>query len=437
MTTSSAKEVVESNLRIIELTAENVKRLQAITIKPDGNAIVIGGKNGQGKSSTLDAIAYALGGAKLLPEEPIRRGQKAAKVRVDLGELVVERRFTSSGSTLAVLSKDGAKYPSPQSILDKLVGDLSFDPLAFVSMKPAERLEALKKVVGIDFTNFDAARAEVFEERKIVNREVKQLEGELASLPYHEDAPAESVDVGEVLTELQQVRDHNSKIELFEQNKRAFKDQIDRVDQQIERCNDEISELQQRFEQLNKEKQQLKTRREELQSSLTQGETDSASLTRRDEQAVLLKISQLEITNRKVRENQRRDELKEIIKSSQQEADELTARVEEIDKAKEQVLAESTFPVPGLSFSDSGVLLNGLPFEQASESDQLEVSAAMGLAQHPKLRVLLIKKAALLDEEHMTRLVEWANKNECQCWIERVGKGKECSVVIEDGMVAV
>lgn len=52
---------------ITELRSSNVKRLTAITITPPTNgAVVIGGKNGQGKSSCLDSILYALAG-KTMP----------------------------------------------------------------------------------------------------------------------------------------------------------------------------------------------------------------------------------------------------------------------------------------------------------------------------------------------------------------------------------
>ena len=52
---------------IVTLEAENIKRLKAVEITPEGNLVVVGGKNAQGKSSVMDSIAYALGGKKLVP----------------------------------------------------------------------------------------------------------------------------------------------------------------------------------------------------------------------------------------------------------------------------------------------------------------------------------------------------------------------------------
>src|SRR5690349_11343820 len=134
-------------MKVIQLSAENFKRISAIDITPEGTLITLGGKNGAGKSSVLDAIAVALGGASLVPEEPIRQGESEGTVTVDLGEFIVTRKFTrevvrdleSEGgtqygptrSTLVIKNREGLKYPSPQAMLDKLLGRLTFDPMAF------------------------------------------------------------------------------------------------------------------------------------------------------------------------------------------------------------------------------------------------------------------------------------------------------------------
>jgi len=142
------------SLRIVSLSAENVKRLRAVSIKPDGSIIEITGKNGAGKTSVLDSITMALGGKSAQPSKPIRKGCTRAEVVVDLGEIIVKRTWTSDDkSYLSVESSDGSKFPSPQAILDKLVGELTFDPLAFSRMQARDQVATLKKVAGLDFTD--------------------------------------------------------------------------------------------------------------------------------------------------------------------------------------------------------------------------------------------------------------------------------------------
>ena len=71
-------------MNILELHVENVKRIKVVNIKPLTNPVIIGGMNGQGKSSVLDSIMYALAGAKALPEKPIREGQEKLNITITI-----------------------------------------------------------------------------------------------------------------------------------------------------------------------------------------------------------------------------------------------------------------------------------------------------------------------------------------------------------------
>src|SRR6266852_4238630 len=84
-------------MKIVKFSAENIKKLKAVEITPDGTLVEITGPNGSGKSSVLDAIFYALGGASDVPSHVIRQGENRATVTLDLGTLVVTRHFTEGG----------------------------------------------------------------------------------------------------------------------------------------------------------------------------------------------------------------------------------------------------------------------------------------------------------------------------------------------------
>ena len=160
-------------MRIVSLDVENVKRLKAVHITPDGLVVQITGKNANGKSSVLDSIAMALGGATETCDVPLRHGAEKGKVIADLGDLVVTRTFTKAGGgTLTVANKDGARYQSPQAILDRLVGKLTLDPLAFSRMPAKQQLETLKQLVGLDFSAMDRDRAEVYAARAAASKAI-------------------------------------------------------------------------------------------------------------------------------------------------------------------------------------------------------------------------------------------------------------------------
>ena len=82
-------------MKIIRLQSENVKRLRAVEITPEGDLVVIGGRNNQGKSSVLDSIQMVLGGKGAQPVRPIRDGSKEAKIVLQTEDLLGPR---SSGT---------------------------------------------------------------------------------------------------------------------------------------------------------------------------------------------------------------------------------------------------------------------------------------------------------------------------------------------------
>ena len=91
-------------VKIIELEAENIKRVKAVQIVPALNGLtIIGGDNNQGKTSVLDAIAWALGGDKYRPEAAQREGANTPpRLHVNLSNgLVVERRGKNSALTVS------------------------------------------------------------------------------------------------------------------------------------------------------------------------------------------------------------------------------------------------------------------------------------------------------------------------------------------------
>ena len=153
-------------MKLLKLKLQNIMAIEAFEVKftKEGAVAIIEGKNDIGKSTALNALAMALGGKRLCPEEPLRYGQETGYVEVDLGEFYPEgplaelhvKRVFGKGEKLVVTDAKGFKSKSPQAILDKLYTGLSFDPLAFANMPSKEQAETLKRLAGIDFTEADS-----------------------------------------------------------------------------------------------------------------------------------------------------------------------------------------------------------------------------------------------------------------------------------------
>ncbi|WP_346703982.1 ATP-binding protein [uncultured Agathobaculum sp.] len=66
---------MDKAIKITSLEAENVKRIRAVKVEPTAAGLtIIGGDNNQGKTSVLDALAWALGGDRFRPSQAAREG---------------------------------------------------------------------------------------------------------------------------------------------------------------------------------------------------------------------------------------------------------------------------------------------------------------------------------------------------------------------------
>lgn len=128
-------------MRIISLDVANVLKVKAVHLEPDGSVTIIGGNNKQGKSSVLTAIEMCLAGADAIPPEPLRRGAKRGHARLDLGDIIVERRFTREGTTLIVKNADGSPAKSPIDGLGFDENGVTFNGLPFEQCSSAESIE--------------------------------------------------------------------------------------------------------------------------------------------------------------------------------------------------------------------------------------------------------------------------------------------------------
>lgn len=412
-----------NSLHIHGLRAENFKRLTVVDLKFGPGATSIVGRNGQGKSSVMDAIACALGGRSMQPEMPIRSGKKAAEIDLDLGDLRVRRRITGGDSKLEVVARDGTPIRSPQEVLDRIRGDLTFDPLAFARMKPKEQATTLARITGVDMVAFDARRKSAYDARTDVNRSLARADAQLSAMP-EVDAPDEPVIVRTLLAEAQAARLHNTSID---NAKKRLDDLMRAVGDADRRCAQLNEQLKQAVEARSSAEDAAKTATSELAS---------ISATRRDVSVIEAKVADASAINDSVAaKKQRASTVAERANLAEKVAS-MTAKIEALDAEKLAAVAKAKLPVDGLAFDADGVSLNGFPFSQAASSEQLRASFAIGCAANPKLRLMLVKDGPLLDADGMAMLAELAEQNDMQALVERIDDGKEFGIVIVDGTVA-
>lgn len=434
-------------MKIIKLQSENFKRLVAVEITPAGNMVEITGKNGQGKTSVLDSIWVALAGLEGAPRQPIRKGELESRIILTLGsdkpELVVTRTFrpgknSDITSKLTVESAEGARFPSPQAVLDKLLGAMSFDPLAFDRMSAKEQFGTLRALVpGVDFAAIDAANKADYDQRTATNRKAKEARAAAANIVV-DPLLADGEIIGEAgLTErLEEAGKHNTDIETRKANR--------------QRMQYDANEMKKAAVRNREQAATLRAQADELDKNATTGLASAATIEQKidaagplaepiDTKALVGEITVARQKNELVQKHkalkvQRRMLLEEATKAEAQ-ADAISEAMDMREAGKRDAIAKANLPVAGIAFGEGEILLGGVPWNQASDAERLTASISMAMAMNPTLRIIRVRDGSLLDEDAMKLLAEMAAKNDSQIWIERVDSSGRVGVVLEDGRI--
>lgn len=425
-------------MKIVGLEIENVKRIVAVSITPTGALVEIAGRNSQGKTSCLDSIWWALGGAGTLQKAPIRKGQDKAKIRLDLGDYVVTRKFARTEgeeftTSLSVENADGGKLTKGQTLLDSFMSDHTIDPLEFAKMKPKDQFDTLKGYVqGVDIEAIDAANRSDFDKRTEVNREVKAKIAEADAIIVPADTPTEKVDEAAIVQELEDVGKHNTDRETRKANREQAAANIDQHRKDAATKRDRAIDLRAQADGWDKEADEHDARAAEIEERLKQAGPLPEP---QDTAEIRTRLDAAKATNAACDRAARRKTLKSAAEKQQAEADAITARMEARTKSKQEAIAAAKMPVEGIAFADGAILLNGVPFDQASDAEQLRASVAIAMAGSPRLRVLRIRDGSLLDEDSIKLVAQMAEAKDWQVWMEIVSSTGGRGFVIEDGQV--
>lgn len=420
-------------MKISAIKIKNFKRIKDISIEPgaDKAVLLIGGKNAQGKSSVLDALTAVFGGGKQSPSDPVRHGTDEASISVRLDDgIQIDRTYHADGkSVLEVRSVEGAKFSSPQAMLDKLVGGRFLDPLAFCKLDGKNKRLTILDLADKDkrIPGLDEKRKAAFEARTGLNREAKDQNA--AAEAYRAnigDDPGSPINVASEVAALAEFTKYENELE---RNTAA----MNAAAEKEERAKQLISDAQER---LAAAKKQHAMALEESEAATKRFEMLKAPAG--DASEIRSRLQNADTHNKNVNAynnaKQRHAEAVAAAALAAKRAEEKTATIAEIDKRKAEILATAKLPA-GLTVGDDGLLLDGVAFEQASGAEQFGVALQLAIAANPKLHDVWIKDGALLDDEHVAALPALAESSGVRFWIERVGTRDAGVIVISDGTV--
>lgn len=443
-------------MKIFSLVAENFMRLRAVNIAPGDDPIVtISGKNDQGKTAVVNCLEAALCGAASLPGTPIRLGEKKSRIKIGVGEqsveFYVERRFTASGSEVVVSNVEGAKFPRPQAMLDAWWSAIALDPEKFSRMKPREQYDALAKIANLD-TDLDALEAANkldFSRRTEISREAKERRAQAAGIevPPLSDG-AEPIDERALVDALQTANDENVKVEREAAAKntaaRIHAQELDGLNRDVERAKIIIHEQQ---EKIREAEAKIKAEGERISESRNRiaalgpppPTIDPETLARVDVAAIRRRIDEARSVNSFLADRAaavaRRNEVDARAQELEDQAEDLTRRIDKRKREAEEAVARAVMPVPGLGFGRGEVLYNGVPFNQVGSAMRLRVGMAIAVAGNPPLKVVLIRDGSLIDKDGWEEIRSTASERGYQVWREMVDSSGKMGFVISDGQL--
>ena len=440
-------------MKIIKLQAENIKKLKAIEIIPEGNVIKITGANEMGKSTCLDSIMWAISGTKSITEVPIRTGETKARIVIDLGDMIVTRKFTPSGSTLEVKNPQGLKYPKPQDMLDKLIGKFSFDPLAFAKANKKDQVDTLLGIVDIQVdaeklgTLAGVVVAEggnpldvlnnvykaVFEGRTVINRDRDRIKANYESKVGAVET--EAVSISELVAEKDKLHAENK---MNEQRRSLLQKKIKEgfdAEASVDLAGNEILKLKSDLKKKEEAYTVSVTTMSELKVDAELFTVEVNKLKDNDLTDVNTRISNADETNINAQKWDAFKDAKHDYEIAQADSETYTSRLEAVKNYKNELMLAAKFPIEGLDFKNGGVFYQGLPFDQASSAQSLTVSLSIAMAINPELRVIRINDGSLLDKKHMAIIDEMAKDQNFQIFMECVDESGKVGIYIEEGEV--
>ncbi len=375
------------SMKINRLEIENVKRVKAVKLEPAANGLtIIGGNNNQGKTSILDAIAWALGGENYRPSQAQREGSVIPpNLHIVMNNgLIVERK--GKNSALKVTDPNGKK--GGQQLLNEFVEQLALDLPRFMEASGKKKAEILLQIIGVgdQLAVLDRQEKEQYNERQAIGRIADQKEKFAKEQIFYPDVPSEPVSPTELIRQQQEILAQNGE----NQRKRQ-----------------RLHQLEQEYQSVTEELQKLLQRQAALESDLKIARSSAENLTDQSTAELEASIANIEEINRKVRANLDKEKAEEDAREYHRQYDQLSKDIEATRKEKTDLLSSASLPLPELTVEDGELVYKGQRWDNMSGSDRLKVATAIVRKLNPNCGFVLMDKLEQMDLNTLKEFGEW------------------------------
>ncbi len=417
------------SVTITALEAENVKRIKAVALTPAPTGLtLVGGNNNQGKTSVLDALAWALGGERFRPDAAQRDSSMApAHLKVTLSNgVVVERK--GKNSALTVTDPTGRR--SGQQLLNAFVEPLALDLPRFMDASDKEKADILLRIIGIgaELHTRDLEIKGLYDKRTFTGQLAAQKKHFAEEMISYPEAPDEPVSASDLIRQQQDILARNGENQRLRAQYAELEQQLQQCVDELKRTRERIAALEQLREELDDKHTKLFNQRETARKTVAQLQDESTA-------ELEASIRDIEETNRKVRANLEKSRAEDEAAQYASEYDKLTEQISQKRAERMALLDGADLPLPGLSVEDGVLTYKGKHWRDMSGSDQLRVAAAIVRRLNPDCGFVLLDKLEQMDLGTLQEFSAWLEAEHLQAIATRVSTGSECQIIIEDGMV--
>ena len=407
-------------IKINSLELENVKRVKAVKLEPTASGLtVVGGKNNQGKTSVLDAIAWALGGGKYKPSQPQREGSLVEpQLHIELSNGMVVERLGKNG-TLKVTDPSGQK--GNQSLLDDFISQFALDLPKFMEADKSAKAKILLQIIGVGdkLSTFDKKESELYNRRTEIGRIADQKKKYADEMVQWDGVPEDIVSAAELIQQQQEILARNGRNQELRNQVKNLEAQKTLLEQRIAETTKALNTMQEQMTELANDLVIANTNAKDLQDESTAELEES--------------IANIDSTNARVRDNLNKQRAQEEADEYKRQYEDLTTQIEDIRNARMELLNGVEMPLQDLSVQDGELIYKGQKWDNMSGSDQLKVATAIVRKTNPKCGFVLLDKLEQMDIDTMNEFGKWLQDNNLQAIATRVSTGDECSIFIEDG----
>jgi DNA repair exonuclease SbcCD ATPase subunit len=444
-------------MKVTKIEIEQVMGIERLAFTP-GTLTLVEGRNGSGKTSTLEAVRSALRGG----HDPslLRAGAERGSVRLVLEDgTEITKTIGKDASPLKVSLPGAGRVSKGQALVDSLVDSLGVDPMALLNCPPQKRAEYLADVMALEvpeaalreaagrpvavgklpagssgLDRLEAVKKALYDERTGVNRTAKDKRATAAQL--RETLPPEGADVPDAAglraEKAAQEGALAGAMNLAELKSRAAEEAIrSNAQGEIDTVRADAAE---RIREIEREREAAIGRIKERASvQAAEARGVAANEIRAAESAIRPELERLtaEIATAEAaeREHARAEKTREILAAAERDADKaeaesraLSEALERIDALKASLLEK--LPIKGLEIREGVVFVDGLPFERVNSARQIEVAFQVAKLRAGKVGLIVADGLERFDEETYRTFEAAAASAGLQFVVGRVGSGE-------------